>query len=122
VSDGPGIETFAALQELGFEPDASVYSDLHPGLSYDFGNLRLSVGFDLTPRFVYAAYFGGVLNTRRTVAEVHFQMPLRIDSREQCAAWIVGSLDRSSNGRFEPTIATPWLEEGRNYRGGASGG
>lgn len=116
MEDDSGIETVAALQELGFEPNPNVYSDLHPGLRYDFGNFRLSVGFGLTPRFVYAAYFGGVLSTSRTVADVDFEMPLRIESHEQCAAWIADCLDRSSNGRFEPTIVTLWLEEGRRRR------
>jgi hypothetical protein len=37
------ITTWDVLQDFGFQPDdAVVYSDVKPGLSFDFGNFKLS--------------------------------------------------------------------------------
>lgn len=116
MSDEQTIETFEALQQLGFKPDPRVMSDLHPGLSYDFGNFKLNVVFGTSPRHGQAAYFGGVLNTPRTVAMVEFAIALSIESREQCAAWIVYHLDQVADGYFIPAIETPWLDEGRAHQ------
>ena len=48
------LQTWEVLKELGFMPNASVWSEIQPGLSFDFGNFILSagavkIGWRLTP-------------------------------------------------------------------------
>ena len=60
--------------------------------------------------------FSGVLKTRRSIAEVSFEMPRRIKSRELCAAWIVWNLDRSAGTVFVPAREVAWVIDGRKSR------
>ena len=71
----------------------------------------------MNERFQYAVMFGGVLATPRTMAEVDFQLPPQVTSREQCVAMIAYYLDRCANGKiFESTRKVDWLAEGRRYK------
>jgi hypothetical protein len=107
--------TFDVLRDLGFHPDDTViYSDVKPGLSIDFGNFKLSASCLLNLRFVEVVLFTGILATPHSLAEIEFELPRRVLSREQCAAWIVWSLDQSApDRRFQPTRYVGWIEEGR---------
>jgi hypothetical protein len=52
-----------------------------------------------------------------TVAQIHFELPRRVESLNQCAAWIVWSLDQQWDGRmFRPARAAAWIEEARRNR------
>lgn len=110
------IETFEALKKLGFEPDASDLTLSYDGepLSYDFGNLTLSASRTINRYFVEIISVSGVYATRRTVAEVEIQLPPRVSSIEQCAAFVAWGIDNQISGDFVPSIPTHWLDEGRN--------
>jgi len=115
MNEAETIATWDVLKEFGFIPDAAVYSDDGPGLSFDFSNFKLSASRGLILRFARVVAFSGVLTTKRTATEVSFEMGLRVESREQCAAWIAWHLDRAA-GIFVPTREVGWLIEGRRNK------
>lgn len=104
------FETIEALKKLGFEPDASVWSDDDSGLSYNFGNLTLQTRRVLNRRFVEIISVSGVYASPRTITEVEIELPLRVASIEQCAAFIAWVIGKD----FVPLVPTDWLETGRN--------
>ncbi len=109
--------TWDVLRDLGFKLDADVISDFMPGLSFDFGNFKLKAGSMMNLKFQNVVILSGILQTNRSIAEVEFEMPLRIESRELCAAWIVWHLDKSSRpDLFVSTKPATWLELGRQHR------
>ncbi len=108
------ISTVDALRSLGFQHDPRVISDECPGLSFDFGNLALRASNCLNLRCVEVVLFSGVLSTSCSLAEVFFEMPRKVKSLKQCAAWIVWSLDQCSEHRvFKPARHVGWIEEAR---------
>jgi hypothetical protein len=114
VDDHATIAVWDVLPGLGFQPDDAVFSDVRPGLSFDFGNFKLSASCATNLRAEQIILFSGLLSTRRTLAEVIFEMPRQVRSCRQCIAWIVWSLDRYSPGRrFEPPRPIDWIEVGR---------
>lgn len=110
--------TWDLLPSLGFQPDdAIVFSDILPGLSLDFGSFKLSAVAVISPYSGEIVSFSGILATPRTIAEIHFELPRRVESLKQCAAWIVWNLDQQSDGRvFRPAWALEWIEEARRNR------
>ena len=61
--------------------------------------------------------FNGILKTPRTIGEVDFEMPRRVTSQEQCAAWIVWHLDGfAEGGVFIPVREVEWVIEGRKSK------
>ena len=114
VDDQPTIAVWDVLPGLGFQPDDAVFSDVRPGLSFDFGNFKLSASCVTNLRADQIILFSGILSTPRTLAEVIFEMPRQVKSFRQCTAWIVWSLDRCSPGsRFQPGRPIDWIEVGR---------
>jgi hypothetical protein len=112
--DEATVPTMDSLRCLGFQPDPTVVSDGCPGLRFDFGNLTLQASGCLNLRCVEIVLFSGVLSAPHSLAEVHFEMPHRIKSLKQCAAWIVWSLDQHADHRvFKPARHVGWVEEGR---------
>jgi len=108
------MTTWDVLRDLGFEPiRAGLVS---PALGFDFGGLQLSASCGMNRWFAQVITCSGVLSTRRTVAEIDFEIPLQIESREQCAAWIVWHLDESAGGAFAPAREVGWLLTGRQSR------
>ena len=94
MSDSPHtVETWAAIQMLGFEPDASAISDGGRGLSYDLGKFRLSAGRMMNLHFREIVQFSAVYQTPRTIGSIDFEMPMQVESLEQCAAWIAWHLN-----------------------------
>ena len=86
-------------------PDAAAgMSDEMPGLSFDFGNFKLYAVCVMNLKFREVVMFTGVLTTRRTIAEVIFELPRMLASRELCGAWITWNLD---NYVFQPLIEVP---------------
>ncbi|MEI8064046.1 MAG: hypothetical protein WCH84_08275 [Verrucomicrobiota bacterium] len=103
------ISTWDLLQEFGFMPDASVgFSDVMPGLSFDFGNFKLKASCVMNLHFVEVVMFTGYVTTPRTMTELLFELPRQVESREQCAAWIAWNL-KGDVPKHEPD----WLKEGR---------
>ncbi len=107
------LETWKVLERMGFQPDSGVWSDIKPGLSYDFGNFKLAASAVMNSRFAEIVLFTSVLETPATLAEVQFEMPRQIDSEDQCAAWITWNLDNASADEFHPLRPTKWLASGR---------
>lgn len=106
--------TWDILLDFGFQSDVEVYSDRMPGLSFHFGNFKLSASYVLNIRLVEVVLFTGILSTRRSLADVNFEMLREVKSREQCAAWIIWHLDQAAYGSvFIPERDVGWVTEGR---------
>ena len=117
MNNAASINTWELLRDFGFQRDADVISDPMPGLTFDFGNIKLSASRGMNLRFVEVVSFTGVLATPRRIAEIEFEMPFHVTSREQCAAWIVWHLDQASGASvFTPTRPVDWLGEGRSHK------
>lgn len=110
----PLIETVEALKKLGFAPNDSGLSFDSQSLSYDFGNLTLSAHRTLNRNFAEIISVSGVYASPRTIAEVEIQLPLRVASVQQCAAFIAWGIDNQIGRNFVPLVPTRWLGEGRN--------
>lgn len=108
------LPTMDALRCLGFLPDttAIVYDGLV--LSFDFGSLILRASCCMNLRAAQIVLFTGVVSTPRTLGQVHFELPRRVESVKQCAALIVWNLDQFSEFRKNQNI--PWVEEARINR------
>jgi len=114
LMDEATLQTMDILRGLGFQSDPTVISDGYPGLSFDFGNLTLRASSCLNFQCVGIVLFSGALQTPRTLAEVVFELPRRVKSIAQCAAWIVWNLDQHADHRvFTPARPVGWVEEGR---------
>jgi hypothetical protein len=113
---GRRTDAWAMLRALGFSEDRRVISDLYPGLSFDFGNLKLSAGSMLNGRFVPVVLLSGLISTKRNIASIEAELPLEVESIEQGMAFVAWSLDNAAHGRFEPAITPAWLETGRTHR------
>lgn len=117
MNGSASISTWDLLRDFGFQPDAEVISGPMPGLAIDFGNFKLSASRGMNLRFIEVVSFSGVLATPRTIAQIEFEMPLHVTSREQCAAWIVWHLDEAAPASvFTPTRVTDWVAEGRSHK------
>lgn len=98
------VETGTALQELGFKQVEHVYSEQDMGLSYDFGRFQIAAGrmMNLYMRDVWN--FSGVVGNSNFISRIEFEMPLQVESVEQCAAWVVWHLKNNlpSNAKIFP--------------------
>ena len=56
-NENGAISTWDRLMELGFLPDEEVISDIKPGLSFDFGNFKLSASGCINMRFKEVVLF-----------------------------------------------------------------
>src|SRR2546421_376842 len=116
VSGISPVLTWELLKALGFVDDHTMVSDDPPGLSFDFGNLKLHANCVTNLQFVRIVLMTGVIVTARTIAEVDDELPLEFESAEQGTAWITWCLDEADGGIFEPVFSPSWLAEGRKYR------
>lgn len=116
VSPVSRIATRVVLHRLGFCRDDAVLSDGSPGLSIDFGNFKLEASHNLNRWLRPVIILGGVMSTSRTIAVVHFEVPLELESFEQGVALFTYCLDSHAGGVFCPSSNVPWLIEGRRYR------
>lgn len=80
------VETWTALQSLGFEPEEDYIGC--PSMSYDFGSFKLRATRVINLQYQEVVSFFGFLSNPRTMTSIEFQMPLHVESEEQCAAWI----------------------------------
>ncbi|MEW5979773.1 MAG: hypothetical protein AB1898_28590 [Acidobacteriota bacterium] len=111
ISSAPPVSTWELLRNLGFTEDRTVFSDLRPGLSFDFGNFKLSASAVTNLRAARIVLLSGVLVTARTITQVGDELPMEVESVEQGKAYLASCLDNAAGGTFEPQIAPPWLEE-----------
>lgn len=110
-------DTWDVLKEFGFAPDAAVISDAMPGLSFDFGNFKLSASAVMGKWFNPIMLFTGVLATPRRMAEVSFELPRMVDSRAQLAAFLAYYLDKAAGGNgFQSMRHVDWISEGREHK------
>jgi hypothetical protein len=118
VVNETAIRTWNLLPALGFQPDDTIFfSDIRPGLSIDFGDFKLSAVAVTNPYSGAVVSFSGLYSTPRTLADIHFELPRRVESLKQCAAWIVWCLDRQWDGQtFRPARTVDWIDEGRQNR------
>ena len=87
------VSTHAALQALGFRFEPKVYPELETGLSYDFGDFQLTATRVMNLQVREAWHLFGLVAASRSVIQIEFEMPLQVDSAEQCAAWIAWALE-----------------------------
>lgn len=118
MSQRDSIETWDALKAFGFGPNPeSNWSEIRPGLVFDFGNFKLAAHAFMNMRFQPVVSFSGVLSTPRSLAEVCFELPRMLASRELCAVFLAYYLDNAAaDGVFHPARDFGWLLEGRNHR------
>ena len=110
------VSTWELLLALGFVEDQTVISDQMPGLSFHFGNFKLSACFCFNRWFVPVASLSGVMATTRSVREITGELPLQFESAEQGIAWLVRCLDGGASASFNPVLTPAWLAEGRRLR------
>lgn len=104
----PIVPVMDVLRECGWIPDDDRPWSEEPALKYNFGNFELSAGVLTNPYLRRVVSFQGHYRDLRSMAETAFDMPERVESREQVLAWIVYGL-----GRSIPLAITPaWIEEG----------
>jgi hypothetical protein len=84
------VATWAALQSLGFEPEDDYFGC--PATSYDFGSFKLRAVRMMNLQMREVVSFSGIVSTPRTICSIEFDMPLQVESCEQCAAWIAWHL------------------------------
>jgi hypothetical protein len=113
MNDEGLLTTWDVLKTLQFRPDAEVVSDVNPGLSYHFGDFKLCVSQCTNQQFCKVILFTCCIVTKRTMAEINFEMPLQIQLPEICAAWITWHLDKAEE---IPANLAPWLDLGRQNR------
>ena len=105
------ISTMDVLRSMVFQHDPGVISDESPGLSFDFGNLALRASRCLNLSCVEVVLFTGVLSSPRSLGDVFFEMPRKVKSLKQCAAWIVWNLDQNAgHGPYHPIRHVDWIE------------
>ena|GEM_PF-1688634 len=108
----PIVPVMDVLRECGWVPDDDRPWSEEPALKYNFGNFELSAGVLMNEYFRRVVSFQGHYRDLRTMAETAFDVPERVESREQVLAWIVYGLRRSV-----PLAITPaWIEEGRRLQ------
>jgi hypothetical protein len=113
----PDIATWDVLQEFGFTADSSIFSNLRPGLNYDFGNFTLCASLVMNTRLVDVVLFTGVSGSGFSATEVVFELPRIVESREQCAALLAWNLDNHASSRvFHPIQPPTWLYDGRKHK------
>lgn len=110
------IQTWDLLRSLGFEDDSEALSEGGPGLSFDFGNLKLSARRVMGKSFSEVLLLTGVLETRRRIAKICDEMLPTIESREQGIALLAFFVDKATRMGLDPQIVPNWLADGRKYR------
>lgn len=87
------VATWDALHDIGFLPVDDNWGC--PSISYDFGSFKLQATLTMGRYFQEVVSFSGVYRTPRRIGSIEFDMPLRVESREQCAAWIAWHLNEN---------------------------
>lgn len=116
-SETNSIPTWDVLIDLGFVPEDNDLSEICPGLSYDFGNFKLSASAVTNQWYRSVVLFTGVLVEPRKLREYCFELNRTVASREQCAAFLVYYLDQGKRRpEFQPARSVAWVTDGRQNR------
>ena len=115
MNPNESISTWEFLKSLGFKADSEVMSDVMPGLSFDFGNLKLSASCVLGRHYQNVVLLTGCLETSRRMSEINVEVELAFSSREEALARVVWCLDKAAGGVFVPSKSVIWLAEGREH-------
>jgi len=91
--------TLSSLLGLGFERRPDSYG--LPTVGYRFPMLDLTASDSVSRYFTPVVLLGGVLNTGRTIAEIHSEIPPTLGTPEQAAAWVSYAL-RNYGSELEP--------------------
>lgn len=105
----PIVPVMDVLRECGWVPDDNRPWSEEPALKYNFGNFELSAGAVTNEYLRRVVTFSGLYRDVRCIEDVNFDVPERVESREQVLAWIVYGLGK----RLRLAITPSWIEEGR---------
>jgi hypothetical protein len=118
ATQSPITLSWDVLKSLGFVEDKTLFSDPPGGLSFDFGNFKLSAIVCVNRWLQPVIRLSGVMSTRLTTTEVESEMPQEVESREQAIAFVTWCLDHHSDDvKFQPGFPISWLQEGRRHQG-----
>jgi len=102
--------TWETLLEIGF-------AEVPGGLIYDLGDLELKAIIGPNRAFQDVVWFSGVMASSRKISHIEFQLPLFVESRDQCLGWLTWELDKyGDSGELLPLRDAEWLHQGRKYR------
>ena len=99
----PIVSVNGVLSALGFRKSGSLGE-----LVFDFGNLLLKALPCTNEYCAPAVLFSGLYQDSRSLRQISFEMPDRVESALQVQAWIAYGIGRE----FRPRNACPWLLEG----------
>lgn len=104
----PIVAVMNVLAACGWAPDLDNQFAEDGALKYDFGNFELFAGVFTGLHLQRVVTFSGVFSNGRSLHDVKFDVPERVESKTQVLAWIAYGL------RDVPIANTPvWLAEGR---------
>jgi len=102
------------LHGLGFRRDPTIICYDESTIIFDFGILKLKATACMNLSCQQIVLFSGVIATPRTISEVHFELPQKVESVKLCAALIAWNLDQFSE--FRNIHHIDWLEDGRRNK------
>lgn len=102
------VSVASLLESLGFKKTGNPVGDF----TIDFGNLVLSAVPCTDEYFRPVVAFSGVYRDARTLREIAFNIPDKVESAPQVKAWIACGIGEW----FHPAMPFDWLEEGRQMR------
>jgi hypothetical protein len=101
----PVVAVFDALPALGFVTDPT-----WPGaLVLKVGHLELQALKSMNRFFHPNVQIGGIASTQRTLRNIEFEMPRKVESVDQIVAWITFGIGVD----FKPSEPIPWFEAGK---------
>ena len=100
----PIVSVTGVLASLGFKPSGSGLGHV----VFDFGNLVLQALPCTNEYGASGVLFSGLYQESRSLREISFEMPDKVESALQVQAWIAYGIGRA----FQPHSACPWLLEG----------
>lgn len=108
----PIVSVMDVLRGCGWAPDANRPWSEEPALKYNFGNFELSAGVLTNEYLRQVVSFEGHYRDLRSMVQISFDVPLRVESREQVLAWIVYGMRHGVSLAITPA----WIEEGRRLQ------
>ncbi len=109
------ISTIKVLEQIGFKQISNSKTSLFTsdyGLEFNFGNFKLRAFEGVNRYLMNVLIFSGVNNTIRTLSEIHFELPLEVESYEQGIAFISYYLGRG----FQASIIPEWYYQGLQFK------
>ena len=105
-------QQFGSHREVGI-----AHSDILPGLSLDLGNLKLLAVAVTTRHSGAIVLISGLHGEKDAITQIDFELPRRMESAKQCAAWFVWCLDQHFGpAGFRAARNFEWMVEGKLNR------